>query len=91
MHKKLFFSLVMVLLALTACTSRPPAPTRVPSARLDPVQPAVSRETDPGSLAATPTPAGPDHCLDCHSDKQRLIDTAGPEEEGGEGESKGVG
>jgi hypothetical protein len=44
------------------------------------------------TLAPTAAPtAEPNPCLDCHSDQQRLIDTAKPEEPSGEGESKGVG
>jgi hypothetical protein len=39
---------------------------------------------------AAPT-AEPNPCLDCHGDKQRLIDTARPEAPSGESESKGVG
>jgi hypothetical protein len=47
---------------------------------------ADSESVDP-AVAESPV----DECLECHTDKDRLIETAGPEVEDAEGESKGVG
>jgi len=44
----------------------------------------------PVSAENSPASAEPDYCLDCHTDKQRLIDTAKPEEKVAS-ESKGEG
>lgn len=53
-----------------------------------PIQTEAAAET--GSPVASPTGSGPDECLACHVDKQRLIDTAKPVV-AAESESKGVG
>lgn len=62
-----------------------------------PASPTVTSEAEPQSTPVA-EPAGTetvavadvDQCVTCHTDKQRLIDTAKPEENV-EGESKGVG
>jgi hypothetical protein len=71
--------LTATIFLLAACTS---STTSFPVGTDTPV------ETDPPTEVATE--AAVDECLACHTDKQRLIDTAAPVVEA-ESESKGVG
>lgn len=79
MKRKIISLLVAMTFLLTACTS-----TTTPS----PVGTDTPVETDPPTEVAAE--AAVDECLACHTDKQRLIDTAAPVVEA-ESESKGVG
>ena len=75
---RIFLLTVGLSLALWACApaSETANPTEVPSEALNSTETAVAVD--------------PDECLICHTDKQRLIDTA-KSVEAAEGESKGVG
>lgn len=79
MKPRLTIPLIVTLFLLSACgTAKDPSPT-------------VTMEEKPVETeAVVEIQPEPDECLACHTDKQRLIDTAAPEMET-EGESKGVG
>ena len=80
MNKKGFLGYLVVLgiFFLSSCT---PAKTESPLA---------TEETVVTESVATSAPEAGE-CLACHTDKQRLIDTAEPVVEAAESDSKGVG
>lgn len=76
---KLLNNLIIAFFLISACV---PFKTSSPTAKAE-EQPAA---TEPAVAVQSET----DECLACHTDKQRLIDTARPVVEA-EAESKGVG
>jgi hypothetical protein len=51
----------------------------------------ISSDENPSKESTDESQAATDECLSCHSDKDRLVDTAKPVEEASESESSGVG
>ena len=79
MKSKLLSTLIVVFFLLSACApAEPPSPTA--AAEEKPVETEAVAEVEPET----------DECVACHTDKERLIETAAPVVEA-EGESKGVG
>jgi len=77
---KLLSTLFVAAFVLSACGAQPATTTPTLTATESPIE--TETVVDVQSEA--------DECLTCHTDKQRLIDTAKPEEVA-ESESKGVG
>ncbi len=77
---KFLSTLIIAVFLLSACGTRQTTATPSPTEAETPVETEAVAEIQPEA----------DECLACHTDKQRLIDTAAPVVEA-EGESKGVG
>jgi len=69
MKKYIFVLVFTTFVWLTSCQERP--------AKVEGI-----REAAPVAMSIAPTrpPTEPDHCADCHTDQDRLISTAKPEE-----------
>ena len=80
MISKLLSTMVVAVFVLSACGTQPATITLTLTATESPIETEAVVEVQPET----------DECLTCHTDKQRLIDTAKPEEVA-ESESKGVG
>ncbi|MFN3308581.1 MAG: hypothetical protein ACK44E_05165 [Anaerolineales bacterium] len=90
-----FFLLLGVAWLIQGCSapaSSPQMPQTVEAVVAEEVQSTPTDTPTAQSVEADPPPAAPaqDACVACHSDKQRITDTAKPEEDA-ESESKGVG
>ena len=79
MKSKLLSTLIVTFVLLSACA---PAETPPPTA--------AAEEKPVGTEAVVEVQPEADECVACHTDQQRLTDTAAPVVEA-EGESKGVG
>ena len=76
--------LTLLLMSLSGCADATPVPEETHTEEPEEAAPAPKVDTVVAEVE-------PDHCLDCHSDKDRLIETAGPVIEIDESESEGAG
>jgi len=81
---KICFGLATLVIVLAACARTPEATPAIGAAE------PTAEPTAVATVAGSPTEAPLDYCLDCHTDKDQLIQTAKPVE-AKESESEGVG
>ena len=79
--KRLGLVLLGLALLLGACRSAPAPTATVTPDELDPSEAITATSTAEPTALPTATEVALDGCTSCHSDKDRLIDTAAPEEE----------
>jgi hypothetical protein len=91
MRRFLLLPLVVLAALLTGCNSQNAqavdSPDTRPVGQLQVEPTATAMAVEVVEEAQLPV----DECVACHTDRQRLTDTAEPEDEGGEAESSGVG
>lgn len=88
-NRKWFYLLSMLTLLISSCQPSESVTVDQPMSAGKP--PAVNALINFALQGDTATDTENNECLNCHSDKEQLIDTADPVEEIAESESKGVG
>ena len=71
-----WIALLTLIFVLAACSTAVPVATEA----LEEATPERTSTSAPTPVIPTETPEGISECVSCHTDKERLIDTAKPEE-----------